>query len=98
MAAHARIVRYGADEIVEHAGRVPAKTTFLIAGSVRLTTIADDGSIISVGTLEKGSFLGLTALTRQPNFADAYAMEEVTALEVERDHLVHLVMRKPLLL
>jgi small-conductance mechanosensitive channel len=98
LAAHARIVRYGADEIVEHAGRVPAKTTFLIAGSVRLTTIADDGSIILVGTLEKGSFLGLTALTRQPNFADAYAMEEVTALEVERDHLVHLVMCKPLLL
>ena len=98
LAAHARIVRYGADEIVEHAGRVPAKTTFLIAGSVRLTTIADDGSIISVGTLEKGSFLGLTALTRQPSFADAYAMEEVTALEVERDDLVHLVMRKPLLL
>ena len=70
-------------------------TRFLIAGSVRLTTIVDDGSIISVGTLEKGSFLGLTALTRQPNFADAYAMGEVTALQVERDHLVHLVMRKP---
>ncbi|MGC2654140.1 MAG: mechanosensitive ion channel family protein [Mycobacterium sp.] len=98
LAAHARIVRYGADEIVEHTGRVPAKMTFLIVGSVRLTTISGDGSIISVGTLEEGSFIGLTALTRQPNFADAYAMEEVTGLEVERDHLVHLAMRKPLLL
>jgi small-conductance mechanosensitive channel len=98
LAAHARVIRYGADEVVEHAGWVPAKMTFLIAGSVRLTTLTGDGSIISVGTLEEGSFLGLTALTRQPNFADAYAMEEVTGLEVERDHLVHLAMRKPILL
>jgi small-conductance mechanosensitive channel len=98
LAAHARVVRYGADEVVEQAGRVPAKMTFLVAGSVRLTTLTGDGSLIAVGTLEEGSFLGLTALTRQPNFADAYAIDEVTGLELERDHLVHLAMRNPLLL
>jgi CRP-like cAMP-binding protein len=98
LAAHARVVRYGADEVVEQAGRVPAKMTFLVAGSVRLTTLTGDGSLISVGTLEEGSFLGLTALTRQPNFADAYAIDEVTGLELERDHLVHLAMHRPLLL
>jgi small-conductance mechanosensitive channel/CRP-like cAMP-binding protein len=98
LAAHARVVRYGADEVVEQAGRVPAKMTFLVTGSVRLTTLTGDGSLISVGTLGEGSFLGLTALTRQPNVADAFAIEEVTGLEVERDDLVGLAMRKPRLL
>ena len=47
--------------------------------------------------MEEGSFLGLTALTRQPNLASAYALEEVT-LEIDREHLENLVMREPLLL
>jgi small-conductance mechanosensitive channel len=94
----ARIVRYGADEIVEYAGQVPSGMTFLIAGRVRLTAMTDDGSVVEISTLEEGEFLGLTALTRQPNLASAYALEEVTALELDREHLENLVMREPLLL
>jgi small-conductance mechanosensitive channel len=94
----ARIVRYGADEIVECAGQVPAGMTFLVSGRVQLTATADDGSEVPVSTLVEGSFLGLTTLTRQPNLASAYALEEVTALEIGREHLEHLVMHEPLLL
>jgi CRP-like cAMP-binding protein len=94
----ARLVRYGADEIVESVGQVPAGMTFVVSGRVQLTTTADDGSIVPISTLEKGSFLGLTALTRQPNLATAYALEEVAALEIDREHLEHLVTREPLLL
>ncbi len=94
----ARIIRYGADEIVEYAGEVPAGMTFLVTGRVQLTVTADDGSVVPVSTLVEGSFLGLTALTRQPNLSSAYALEEVTALEIDRDHLEHRVMDEPLLL
>jgi small-conductance mechanosensitive channel len=94
----AKLVRYGADEIVQYAGQVPTKMTFLIAGSVRLRVVTGQGSSVPVATVDEGSFLGLTALTRQPNFADAYATEEVTALEIDREHIEDLVMRKPLLL
>jgi small-conductance mechanosensitive channel len=94
----ARIVRYGADEIVEYAGQVPTGMTFVVAGRVRLTAKVDDGSEVPISTLEAGSFLGLTALTRQPNLASASALEEVTALEIDREHLENLVMREPLLL
>ena len=94
----ARMVRYGADEIVEYAGQVPAGMTFLVSGRVQLTTTADDGSLVPVSTLVEGSFLGLTTLTRQPNLASAYALEEVTALEIDREHLEDLVMHEPLLL
>jgi small-conductance mechanosensitive channel len=52
----ARIVRYGADEMVEYAGQVPVGVTFLVAGRVRLTATADDGSVVPISTLEEGSF------------------------------------------
>ncbi|OBA62293.1 hypothetical protein A5647_08635 [Mycobacterium sp. 1100029.7] len=94
----ARIVLYGADEIVEYAGQVPVGMTFLVAGQVGLMATGEDGSMLPISTLAAGSFLGLTALTRQPNLASVYALEEVTALEIDREHLERLVMREPMLL
>ena len=44
LAAQARIVRYGADEILQHAGEVPTRMSFLVTGRVRLTASTDDGS------------------------------------------------------
>lgn len=95
---YARVVRYGSDEIVQYEGAVPKGMTFLIAGSVRLTTTGDDGAVVPIATLSEGSFLGVTTLTRQPNPAGAYALEEVTALEIDREHLEEIVMGKPMLL
>jgi small-conductance mechanosensitive channel len=95
---HARMVRYGADEIVQYAGEVPTAMTFLINGSIRRTTTNDDGSVTPLSLLEEGSFLGLSSLTRQPSLAGAYALEEVTALEIDREHVEDLVLRTPPLL
>lgn len=94
----ARIVRYGADEIVEHAGQVPPGIAFLVSGRVQLTATAGDGTVVPVTTLVEGSYLGLTTLTRQPSLASAYALEEVTALVIDREHLEQLVIHEPLLL
>jgi len=98
LTSHAKIVRYGTDEVVQFAGKVPTAMTFLITGCVRLTTTAEDGSVLSLSVLEEGSFLGLTTLTRQPSLSTAYALEEVTALEIDREHIEDVVMRSPLLL
>ena len=95
---HAKMVRYGADEIVQYAGEVPTAMTFLIKGSIRRTTTNEDGSVTPLSLLEEGSFLGLSSLTRQPSLAGAYALEEVTALEIDREHIEDLVLRTPLLL
>ena len=98
LAPYATIVRYGADEIVQYPGTVPTAMTFLVAGSVQLTATDEDGVVVPVSTLQQGSFIGITALTRQANLAGAYALEEVTALEIDREHLEKIVMSKPLLL
>jgi len=65
---------------------------------VRLTITAEDGAVVPLSVLEEGSFLGLTTLTRQPSLSGAYALEEVTALEIDREHIEDLVLRTPLLL
>ena len=39
-----------------------------------------------------------TTLTREPVRSGAYAVDEVTVLQIEREHMEALVMRKPLLL
>jgi small-conductance mechanosensitive channel len=95
---HAKMVRYGTDEIVQHPGDVPAVMTFVINGSIRLTATSEDGSVIPVSLLEEGSYLGLSSLTRQPSLSGAYALEEVTALEIGREHIEDVVLRTPLLL
>jgi CRP-like cAMP-binding protein len=92
------MVRFGADEIVQYTGEVPTGMTFLIKGSIRRTLIGEDGSVAPLSLLEEGSFLGLSSLTRQPSIAGAYAVDEVTALEIEREHIEDLVLRTPLLL
>lgn len=95
---HAKLIRYGTDEIVQYAGEVPTAMTFVIKGSIRRTSAGDDGSVTPLSLLEEGSFLGLSTLTRQPSLSGAYALEEVTALEIDREYIEDLVMRAPLLL
>jgi small-conductance mechanosensitive channel len=94
----AKLTRYGTEEYLQFAGQVPKRMTFLVNGQVRLVAIGADGAIIPVRTLEEGDFLGQTALTREPVIASAYALEEVTVLQIEREYIEELVERKPLLL
>ena len=98
LVAYATVLRFGADEILQHSGEVPTAMSFLVKGRVRLTATAEDGSLVTVGTLEEGAFLGQTALTRQSVLAGAYALDEVTVLQIDREHMEGLVLRKPLLL
>ena len=95
---HASVVRFGADEIIEHIGDVPSRMTFIVSGRVRVTAPTDDGSMVPITTLDAGSFLGQTALTRQPVLADAQALGEVTALQIRREHIEDVLQAKPLLL
>ncbi|OBK21802.1 hypothetical protein A5634_09450 [Mycobacterium asiaticum] len=98
LSPYARIVRYGAGEVVQYAGAVPTAMTFLVSGKVEMTVTDEAGATVPLATLNEGSFIGITALTRQRNVAGAYALEEVTALEIEREHLEKIVMDKPMLL
>ena len=97
VARYATVARFGADEILLHSGEVPTAMAFLVAGRVRLTATVEGGSLISVGTLEEGAFLGQTALTgsrcspgRMPSTRSPCCKSTA--------HMEELVLRKPLLL
>ena len=98
LASHATVVRYGADEIVQHLGEVPTRMTFIASGRVRVIAPTEDGSLVPVTILNDGSFLGQTALTRQPVLAEARALVEVTAVQIGREHIEEILQQKPLLL
>jgi small-conductance mechanosensitive channel len=98
LAPHARVVRYGVDEILQHLGEVPTRMTFIESGRVRVIAPTEDGSLVPVTTLTDGSFLGQTALTRQPVLAEARALVEVTAVQIGREHIEEILQQKPLLL
>jgi CRP-like cAMP-binding protein len=53
---------------------------------------------VPVTTLNEGSFLGQTALTRERVLAEARAFAEVTAVQIGRDHIEKVLQQKPLLL
>ncbi len=95
---NARITRYGADETIQLPGQVPTRMTFIVTGRVRLIATAEDGAMVPVRTVEEGDFIGSTALTREPVTSGAYAVDEVTVVQIERQHMEELVLRKPLLL
>jgi small-conductance mechanosensitive channel len=98
LAPHATVVRYGADEVLQHLGEVPAQMTFILAGRVRVAAPTEDGSLVPVTTLGEGSFLGQTALTREPVLATAQANVEVTAVQIRRERIEEMMQQKPLLL
>jgi small-conductance mechanosensitive channel len=93
-----RLARYGTDEYLQYTGQVPKRMSFIVNGRVRLAATDDDGGIVPVLTLDRGDFLGQTALTREPVNAAAYALNEVTVLQIDRGDLEDLVSQKPMLL
>ncbi len=95
---NATLDRYGAAEIIQRAGEVPERMTFIVSGRVRLTGGSDDGAEVTIGTLDEGGFLGQSTLTRQPVIGNAHAVDEVTVVHVDREHIEMLVQRNPLLL
>jgi small-conductance mechanosensitive channel len=95
---HARITRYGVDESIQLPGQVPTRMTFIVHGRVRLVATAQNGAMVPVRTMDEGDFIGSTALTREPVTSGAYAVDEVTVLQIERKYMEELVLRKPLLL
>ena len=95
---HTRVTRYGADEALQFPGQVPKRMSFIVNGRVRLIARGEDGSMVPVRTLDEGDFIGSTALTREPVKSGAYAVDEVTVLQVDRAQMEEPVLRKPLLL
>lgn len=98
MVPFATLECYGAGELILGAGDVPDALSFIVAGYVVLTAHRDGNVQTEAATLERGSFLGQSALIRRPVAGSYYALDEVTLLRVEREPIEEVVQQNPLLL
>jgi CRP-like cAMP-binding protein len=83
---------------MQRSGDVPSVMSFVVNGRVQLMVTGRDGALIPVSTLNEGDFIGQTALTREPVTGGAYAVGEVTMLQIDRKVLEQFVFQKPELL
>lgn len=95
---HSALVRFGADEIIQEAGEIPTRMSFIVSGRVGVSVAGDGDAVIPVRTLTENDFLGQTALTREGALASAHALTETTVLQISREFLEELVAGNPLLL
>lgn len=98
MVRSARLERYGAGELIEAAGKVPDAICFVLSGVVAINAQLADGELGEVATRERGSFIGGSALIRQPATASCQALDEVALVRVEREAVEAVVRHNPQLL
>jgi len=68
----------------------------LLSGAVRVTTIDEDQRDVLFDEPASGDFFGFASLLDQkPHQTTAMTLEESVCLEVDRDHILTLVQRKP---
>ena len=94
----ATLMRYGDGELVQRSGEVPDAMRFIVSGSIQLTATAEDGSEVVAATIDEGSYLGQTTLTRQTVIGSGYAVDELTVVYIARDQIEEVVHGDPLLL
>lgn len=94
-AAALRFERYATGETLQRTGEVPAGLSFVVEGRVALLAERPGGARVPVETLDRGSYVGQTALTREPVAATATALSPVTVAYLPRETVDELVRVKP---
>lgn len=93
-----RVIRYGDQEMMQKVGEIPDRMIFVVRGQARLVVPGEEGAAVLVSTLYEGDFIGQTALIREAVIASAYAIGEVTALQLNRETVERLLLGRPELL
>jgi CRP/FNR family transcriptional regulator, cyclic AMP receptor protein len=74
----------------------PGMAYVTISGKVRVSTVDEDQQDVIVDEPCRGEFFGFASMLEQtPHFTNAVALEETTCLEISRDDIETLLVRKP---
>jgi uncharacterized membrane protein len=77
-------------------GSLAERAYVLVSGSVRVTTVDDDGQEVVVDEPASGEFFGFASMLEQtPHQTEAIALEESVCIEVDRNDILVLLQRKP---
>lgn len=94
-----RLERYGAGEILQRLETVPNRLRFVVSGRLELRTSVGHGGggRVFVSWVDRGDYIGQTALTREPAIAEAVADGVVTVLSLPVATLESFLVAKPTL-
>jgi small-conductance mechanosensitive channel/CRP-like cAMP-binding protein len=89
-----RIERFGAGEIVQRAGEVADAVRVLLSGRAEYGVVVDDVPV-PIAALERGEYIGQTALTHERSLGRAIALTPLEVLAIDPDALERLANRHP---
>ena len=97
LAARVEVRRFAARQRIYKAGECADHGYVVMSGAVRLTTTDEDQQEVVVDEPVHGDFFGFASMLQQTeHHTTAMAMEEAVCLEVGRDDISELLMRKPM--
>ena len=97
LADHVGLRHFRARQRVYKAGEPGGKAYLVLKGRVNVIVIDDDNQEVVVDTPGNGDMFGLASmLSAAPHQTLAVAVEDTTAIEIEREDLAALIQRKPM--
>ena len=97
LAAQVEIQKFAPLQRIFKIGDPASHGYVVMSGTVRVTTIDDDQQEVLVDETAHGEFFGFASMLQQSEHqTSAMAMDEVVCLEVGRDDLAELMMRRPM--
>ncbi len=88
---------FAAKQRIYKAGEPAARAFVVLSGSVRVTSIDEDGQEVLFSEPKHGDFFGFASmLDDAPHQTTAIALGVTTCVEVDRNDLTHLLQRKPM--
>ncbi|HUL78618.1 MAG TPA: DUF1003 domain-containing protein [Vicinamibacteria bacterium] len=97
LASQVEMKRFAPRQRIYKAGDPGGRAYVMVSGRVRVSTIDEDNQEVVVNEPAHGEFFGFASMLEDtPHQTDAVAVEETTCLEVDRNDISTLLVRKPL--
>ncbi len=97
IAGQVEIARFEARQRIYRRGEVGTRAYVLLSGSVNVTTMDEDGQEVLIANPAHGEIFGFASMLEQtPHHTTAVATEASTCVEVDRNDITVLLMKKPM--
>lgn len=97
LAEHVALKRFGARQRIYKLGDPGQRAYVMVHGKVEVVMLDDDNQEVVIDRPADGEIFGLSSmLSASPHQTTAIALEDTTAIEIDRTDLSQLIQRKPL--
>jgi small-conductance mechanosensitive channel len=89
-----RLEQYAPGEVVQREGEIADAIRVIVSGAIEYSVLVD-GAPIPLMTLERGEYVGPTALTRERSLGRATAFTDLSVLRIDAAAVEQLAVRQP---